>query len=152
MRLMLVIYLFNKVISKVELPVSIVWQKRGEYIMKEEVSQDTLTAEERNRYYDLDELTYPKNVVHFLRKQLDDFAITCFKSVLFSGNEGILKTKIDDYLKHRKHYDLAFLTLEKQGFIEQRKFGNMRPYVITKRGKQLAQYLAEEKARNQQNQ
>ncbi|MFL0365195.1 MULTISPECIES: hypothetical protein [Pseudobacillus] len=99
----------------------------------------------------MDELTYSKEVIRFLRMQLDDFAIDCFRMVVKSGEDGLLKTKCGAYYQQRKLFDYAFRVLEAQGFIEKKKVATMRPYCLTIRGKQLVQYLAEEKQMKNRN-
>lgn len=98
------------------------------------------------KYVDLEKLQYEYNVLLFLRKKLDSFAIDCFRKIVNQHNkEGLNKTKLDDYVEHRKRYDASFLTLEVQGFVEKRSNGISKPYFLTTRGLQLVHLLKEEK-------
>lgn len=108
--------------------------------------RDSFIDNERIKYVDIDELEYPKSVLVFLRKKLDEFTIDCFRKVTNHHNKGGLhKTKIEDYETNRKKYDNAFLTLEVQGFIEKKQNGTFKPYFLTVRGFQLIHLLQEEK-------
>lgn len=94
-----------------------------------------------------DDLQYNKNVLCFLRSKLDDFAIDCFKMVARQHNHnGLIKSKmIEDYSSKRYIYEKAFNFLEAQGFIEIKELGNMKPYFITTRGRQLVDLILNEK-------
>lgn len=100
------------------------------------------------RYVDLNEFKYSDNTIRFLRSKLDDFAISCFRSVAKATREGtgLTKTSITNYTEQRKKYDAAFLLLEGQGFIEVKADGVKKPYFLSVRGYQLVAYLQGTKA------
>ena len=112
--------------------------------------QEKPTGEIQNvKYVDIEEISYNQDVLLFLRKKLDAFAIECLRKVMHHHNNGGLnKTKIDNYNDHRKRYDAAFLILESQGFIEWQQDGISKPYFLTIRGRQLIHMLSAEKAQN----
>lgn len=89
------------------------------------------------------ELEYSEEVLLFFSSMLDDFTINIFKETLKSNknHQGLSKTRIPGYITSRKRYDAAFLTLEKQGFIEKIIDGTKSPYFTTVRGRQLVQVL-----------
>jgi hypothetical protein len=93
-----------------------------------------------------EKLTFPEETLHYFRSKLDDKAILCFQMVAESTNSpyGLLRTKIPDFNQNRRAYDLGFTILEAQGFIQAIGIGNMRPYFLTIRGKQLNELLKSE--------
>ena len=103
------------------------------------------------KYIDLEKLLYDPKVLMFLRKKLDSFAIDCFRKIISQHNRnGLNKTKIEDYVVHRKRYDAAFLILESQGFVEKRADGISKPYFVTVRGLQLSSLLSVEAEKDNQ--
>jgi predicted transcriptional regulator len=102
--------------------------------------------EESSTIKTFDTLEYRTDVLLFLRSKLDEFAIDCFKMVARQHNHnGLIKSKmIEDYSKKRYIYERAFNFLEAQGFIEIKELGNMKPYFITSRGRQLAELIKRE--------
>ncbi len=103
-------------------------------------------------FIDLDQLQYNSETLIFLRKKLDRFTIEVFRKVLNSNSlsSGLVKTRLEDYQSQRKKYDNAFIILEYQGFIEKKEDGNMTPYWVTLRGKQLLTLLKEEKQKREE--
>lgn len=99
---------------------------------------------------DFSDFEYSAGTLKFLRSKLDEFTINVFRMIvkenqINNGLKGLVKGRIENYLSLRKRYDSAFLTLESQGFIEKQEDGNMTPYFVTIRGRQLATLLSEEK-------
>jgi len=111
---------------------------------------ETQVAGEQSK--DLNELEYDIDTLLFLRNKLDDFTVDIFRKIVNQNrmHQGLVKTRLDQYHSLRKRYDAAFLVLESQGFIEQRKDGTATPYYITIRGRQLGHLLKEEKLRKQE--
>lgn len=90
-------------------------------------------------------LTYPPEILSYLRSKLDEGSLKCFKLVVEStGPYGVLRTKLPDFKENRRLYDLGFTILEAQGFIRAQGIGNMRPYFLTIRGIQLKELLESE--------
>ncbi|MEG6533227.1 hypothetical protein NSQ82_20270 [Caldifermentibacillus hisashii] len=101
---------------------------------------------EDHQYKDLDRIEYDDDTLIFLRKKLDEFTINIFK-MIFEHNKqhrGLVKTRLNNYLRMRKRYDNAFLILESQGFIERKEDGTSTPYFLTVRGRQLMVLLKSE--------
>ncbi|UII57770.1 hypothetical protein LS684_10250 [Cytobacillus spongiae] len=93
------------------------------------------------------ELVYSEELLHFFRKKLDPTAISCLRLVAETKGElGIYKTKMPEFKTKRRSIELAFIILEAQGFVETRPLGNMRPYFLTVRGKQLYKLLSDEES------
>lgn len=91
-------------------------------------------------------LLFSDETLHYFRSKLDEGTLKCFQLVADSpGPYGLLRTKIPDFNKNRRVYDLGFTILEAQGFILAEEFGNMRPYFLTVRGQQLNELLRKEK-------
>lgn len=104
----------------------------------------------------LDLLEYDTNTLCFLRRKLDDFTIDVFRKVvkenqLSRGFKGLIKTRLENYHGMRKKYDVSFLILEAQGFIEKKEDGVTTPYFVTVRGRQLAVLLSQEKMKREEN-
>lgn len=108
-------------------------------------------SDEKITYVDLEMLEYEDNVLLFLRKKLDSFAVDVLRMIRNEHKkDGLNKTSIDNYAEHRKRYDAAILVLEGQGFIENRPVGTSKPYFLTVRGLQLIQLLIKERAREKE--
>lgn len=91
------------------------------------------------------ELLYSDDVLLYFRSKLDEGILKCFHMIAeASGPFGLLRTKIPDFNKNRRQYDMGFTILEAQGFIYAEEFGNTRPYFLTIRGKQLQELLKKE--------
>jgi RNase P/RNase MRP subunit p29 len=106
--------------------------------------------EQNTRNEEFVQFEYNAGTLRFLRSKLDEFTINVFRMVVKenqnnNGLKGLVKGRIDNYLNLRKRYDASFLTLEAQGFIEKQEDGNMTPYFVTIRGRQLATLLSDEK-------
>lgn len=86
-----------------------------------------------------EELIYTDEVLLYLKNKLDEGALHCFKLVADANDTpyGLLRTKLPDFKGNRRKYDLGFTILEAQGFVHSRPIGNMRPYFLSVRGKQL---------------
>ncbi len=95
------------------------------------------------------DLKYSPEVLHFLRKKLDDFTINIFIQAVRENKEhrGLVKTRLPNYHSKRKKYDAAFLILEYQGFLDKKEDGTATPYYITIRGIQLGQLIQGENKR-----
>lgn len=95
--------------------------------------------------YDIDQIKYSNDVLLFLRKKLNDFAINLLYMIVeFHERGGIGKTNFDNYTNKRKQYDDAFVILDAQGFIEAKPSGVKKPYFLTIRGQQLISFLEKE--------
>lgn len=91
------------------------------------------------------ELVYSDELLHYFRSKIDEGTLKCFRMVAeATGPFGLLRTKIPDFNKNRRVYDIGFVILEAQGFIYTEVFGNTRPYFLTVRGKQLYKLIEQE--------